>query len=149
MKPSTSSKVVTYRHKPNTRNLDELIAPVVERAAAYLQSQHFHFVYLNPASTVLGQIENHQFFDEARKRRTEWCVQVKRTLGRNFAKAIKTQIQVEHAVDKNTAYHLASAAFSGIMIVNGELIHSDRWASHSHHPEKGSARATRGKHLPP
>ncbi|WP_345327263.1 hypothetical protein, partial [Novipirellula rosea] len=87
----------------------------------------FRGQFQNPSVTFLTAIFCEEFLAHAKKLRTQWCVKVKRELGRNVASSTRHELRVMEGVDTMLAYQLTSVVFTGILVVNGEHIQPSKW----------------------
>ena len=86
MQHSSGQEIVIHRHAPKFEDFDDLIAPVQQRIAELEGASDLRCVYVNPEVSILARAQSKRFFREADKRRRQWCIRAKRTLGRNWVK---------------------------------------------------------------
>lgn len=123
--------LLTQTHQPNTEDFDELIRPVYLRAKKHTNSGSFSCLYLNPGFTVVSSMPSRAFFDQSIRRRTEWCVRSKRTLGRNWVVAKRVELVQLEKAKSSTAYWATAVGYSGLMLIAGVQLHPDQWANFS------------------
>ena len=122
-------RVVVRRHRVDW---DDPSFETAQRAAAILSSDNSpRCVYVNPLITVTCAMPTADFLHEIRKRQAEWCRNASRTLrSRTRRKASDWMgAGVKSFNSKWSRYLDRCLCFTGILFVNGQIIHPDKWES--------------------
>ena len=100
-----------------------------ERALAVLSRQQILCVYFNPAFTVTCPEPTPEFFREVRKRQAEWCRRADQSpLSRWARRRVSRWGSGRHKfTSKSERYFHRAFCFTGVMFINGQLIHPNQW----------------------
>ena len=121
----TDSRIVVRRHRIDW---NDLISPTLERAETALSETPEGCIYLNPGVTVTCSELTADFFLEVRKRQAEWCRRAGRTIPRRVRRRVARWVDDSGlALSKTQRYLRRAMCFTGVLFVNGRLMHPDHW----------------------
>lgn len=121
----TNSRVVVRRHRIDW---NDLISPTLKRAMTLLSEKPVGCIYLNPAVTVTCPGPTADFFREVRKRQAEWCRRAGKTVPRRVRRRVANWVDDSGvALSKAQKWFARAFCLTGVLFVNGELVHPDKW----------------------
>lgn len=119
------SPVTVQRFRPD---FERLFDQVSERILAEAPTG---FVFFNPSVTVRCEQPAEAFFKEVRRLQREWCSRSRSTFGRN-AKRVSTWFTTEEEETKFDKFFTRSLLFTGVLFVDGNLVHPHEWKRWEH-----------------
>ncbi len=121
----TRPKVIVCRHPVDW---NDPVQPTVERALAIVRENPDQAVYLNPAVTVTCPEPTTDFFREVRKRQAEWCRTASKTIPPRVRRRASQWVGGgDPFSSKAERYFHRAFCYTGILFINGLIIHPSKW----------------------
>lgn len=125
-----SPKVIIEHHQPDFENLFD---DVFQWSMDLIEREDPVCLFVNPAAAIYCCESTPEFFTIARKKQSQWCQRFIKTLGRRAIRKVKDWPigPEDHLFSKRELkfrrVFQRSLCFTGLLIIEGKTIPSNRW----------------------